>query len=264
MSTTGRPGLGAAEVIKITSKLEQDDETFVIGGQATNLWAWFYRARDPALSEPLTSEDIDYFGSAQSARRFADAVNGELSLPEDDRFTPNTALVKATINGREIRIDFLKQVLGVTDKELQRGLSEIALRGQDEHGVDVEVRVRLLHPTVCLKSRVANILSPVTRRTDIIALRQLSAASIIVRCFVDDALKSGERDDWLEARRCFSSLFAFIRSHEYGRRAHLNTPTDILDVIKAFSSDPRIEGRYRHHQLEGMIAMVEKRRSAMR
>ncbi len=55
MSTTGRPGLGAAEVIKITSKLEQDDETFVIGGQATNLWAWFYRARDPALSEPLTA-----------------------------------------------------------------------------------------------------------------------------------------------------------------------------------------------------------------
>jgi hypothetical protein len=70
-----------------------------------------------------------------------------------------------------------------------------------------------------------------------------------VRCFIDDALKSGEREDWLEARRCFSSLFAFVRSHEYGRRAHLNTPTDILDVIKAFSSDPRIEGRYRHHQL---------------
>jgi hypothetical protein len=261
---SGQPGLGAAEVIKITSKLERDDDVFVIGGQATNLWAWFYRDRDAGLREPLTSDDIDYFGSAQSARLFAEAINGELHLPETDRLTPNTALVKAIINGREIRIDFLKEVLGVTDRELQRGISEIALQGQDEHGTEVEVHVRLIHPVVCLKSRVANILSPATRRTDAIALGQLSAALIIVRCFIDDALQTGQRQDWLEARQCFSSLFAYIRSHEYGRRAHLNTPADILDVIKAFRSDSRIEGRYRHHQLEGMIEMIERRRTAMR
>jgi len=59
MSANGRLGLGAAEVILITSKLERDDAAFIIGGQATNLWAWFYRDRDPILSAPLTSEDIE-------------------------------------------------------------------------------------------------------------------------------------------------------------------------------------------------------------
>lgn len=62
MSADGRVGLGAAEVILITSKLEKDDTAFIIGGQATNLWAWFYRNRDPTLAISLTSQDIDYFG----------------------------------------------------------------------------------------------------------------------------------------------------------------------------------------------------------
>jgi hypothetical protein len=263
MSATGRLGLGAADVIQITSNLERDDAAFIIGGQATNLWAWFYRVRHADLSEPLTSEDIDFFGSVESARRFSEAIGGKLLLPERASATPSTAIVKMTIGGREITIDFLNDVLGVSQRELQKGVSEIALHGEDANGRDVEVHVRLLHPVMCLKSRVASILSPATRRGDAVALRQLSASAIIVRCFIHDALASGEREDWREARRCFSSLFGYIRSHEYGRRAHLDTPVDILDLIKAFACDEQIEARYRHNQLNLMVEMIEKRRASM-
>ena len=121
MSADGRVGLGAAEVILITSKLEKDDTAFIIGGQATNLWAWFYRDRDPTLTTSLTSQDIDYFGSAESARRFAEAIGGDLLLPEPGSFTPSTALVRAEVNGRVITIDFLNDVLGISLRELGRG-----------------------------------------------------------------------------------------------------------------------------------------------
>jgi hypothetical protein len=64
------------EVIEITSKFEADDDAFVIGGQATNFWAWFYQDKEPALKlkGPFTSEDIDYFGTQDVARNVAGAL----------------------------------------------------------------------------------------------------------------------------------------------------------------------------------------------
>lgn len=47
MSDTERPAFGASEVIEITSKFEADDDAFIIGGQATNFWAWFYQDQEP-------------------------------------------------------------------------------------------------------------------------------------------------------------------------------------------------------------------------
>jgi hypothetical protein len=69
----------AAEVIQIASKLTIDDGAFVIGGQATNLWAWLYRDHDAALrsDEPLTSKDLDYFGSFKVAESLAAALGAD-------------------------------------------------------------------------------------------------------------------------------------------------------------------------------------------
>ena len=62
-----RPRFGATDVIPIASTLTVDDGAFIIGGQATNLWAWFFREHEPELRVPLTSEDIDYFGPYDEA-----------------------------------------------------------------------------------------------------------------------------------------------------------------------------------------------------
>ncbi len=45
--TDDTAALGPAEVIPIVSNLTADDGAFIVGGQATNLWAWFYRDRAP-------------------------------------------------------------------------------------------------------------------------------------------------------------------------------------------------------------------------
>ena len=131
------PRFGAAEVIQIASKLTADDDAFVVGGQATNLWAWYYRDREPALqtTEPLTSQDIDYFGTFEVARRFAEAVGGEVRRPSaDDMNTPSTAVVIAKLNGKPLIIDFLNDILGVKRRELRTGVSVIAVTAMIERG----------------------------------------------------------------------------------------------------------------------------------
>jgi hypothetical protein len=102
MSDPERPAFGASEVIEVTSKFEADDDAFLIGGQATNFWAWFYQDKEPdlKLKGPFTSEDIDCFGTQDVARNVADALGGKLLLPEPGDHTPNTAQIVTTIHGK--------------------------------------------------------------------------------------------------------------------------------------------------------------------
>ncbi|CDX34980.1 hypothetical protein MPLSOD_200009 [Mesorhizobium sp. SOD10] len=61
---------GPVDVLQIASKLTIDDATFVIGGQATNLWAWFYQDRAPELSSgsELTSKEHRLFRHKEGGR----------------------------------------------------------------------------------------------------------------------------------------------------------------------------------------------------
>mgnify|MGYP001336627341 CR=1 FL=1 len=109
---------GPVDVLQIASKLTIDDATFVIGGQATNLWAWFYQDRVPELSSDseLTSKDIDYFGTKKAAESLALALGGKVYFPNaNDMNTPNTAVVVAEVNGKKLQIDFMHGVLGCVD-----------------------------------------------------------------------------------------------------------------------------------------------------
>jgi hypothetical protein len=197
--------LGAEEVIQIAGAFEQNDDAFIIGGQATNLWAWFYQEKEPGLKRegPFTSRDIDYFGSQEVARNVANVLGGKLYLPNPDHHTPNTAKVVTTINGKTVEIDFLGTVLGITDRELRRGVSALSVAGTVD-GREAQIIIRVLHPLLCFKSRVINMLHPSMRRTGTIAEKQLHASVIIVRRYIDDALSDG---DWKEAKDCLRTLF---------------------------------------------------------
>ncbi|VDC50098.1 hypothetical protein [Brevundimonas mediterranea] len=82
-------------VLKLVSILRLDDDAFVVGGQAFNIWAERYAGDDPALLEfgPFTSKDLDYFGHLQAATKLATALQGKLNIPSLDDHTPNAAKV---------------------------------------------------------------------------------------------------------------------------------------------------------------------------
>jgi hypothetical protein len=264
MNDAERPAFGAVEVLEIASKFEADDDAFIIGGQATNFWAWFYQDDDPEqlkLKGPFTSEDIDYFGSQEVARSLADALGGKLLLPVKDHHTPTTAIIETTIHGKPLQIDFLGGMLGIRDREIRRGVSVLEVEGEIE-GKPTIVLVKVLHPVLCLKSRIINILSPATRRTDRIARAQAEAAIAVVRCHINRVLN--EDGGWKEARDCFATLYWYLRSDEHVRLADVKLGLDPLNTIRSFADDERIDVRYRESQLKKIIANIERRRSRRR
>lgn len=246
------------EVVKIISNLTVDDDAFIVGGQATFLWAGFYETVQPELDKykPFTSRDIDYHGGVEAARKLANAIGGTVRTPDKDSMnSPSTAIVEATINGRLIIVDFLHDIIGVKREEFRNGVTTIVMRNED--GSTVEVAV--MHPVLCLKSRIGNIMSPATQRRDEIAIRQLNAAWWVVRTYIGHAL---EDNDHKEATRCLMDLFKFIRSHHFGRHAHAATGTDVLDILKHFVEDRRLDQRWREMTLLPSIKAVEARREA--
>ena len=79
----------------------------------------------------------------------------------------------------------------------------------------------------------------------------------VVRCYIGDALDA----DWKEARRCLTTLFQYLRADEYVKDAHLKLGVDVLDLIRSFGEDERIDVRYRNIQIRQMISVIEKRRA---
>jgi hypothetical protein len=233
-----------------------------VGGQATNFWAWYFQDSEPQLKldGPFTSEDIDYFGTINVAKSLAEATNGKLYVATIDDQTPSTAIVETTINGKPIKIDFLNGILGVGNKELKRGVIELRVEAELD-GKPAEAIIKLMHPVACLKSRVANILSPATRRTDKISKNQLKASFLVVRRYIEDSLAAG---DWKEAQDCISNLFEYLRSDQYGRVADRDVGIDILAILRPLVSDERIDVRYRKYQVRQMISGIERRRRSRR
>jgi hypothetical protein len=217
----------------------------------------------PSFKTPPRSpvKDVDYFGTKEAAQAFADAIGGELLLPTiDDMNTPNSAVVRATINGKELTVDFMHGVLGIKQSELRKGVSVIGVEA-DVEGKTVSAKIAVLHPVLCLKSRIANMLSPILMRRDRFAWAQLNAAMIVAQRHIDQALGSG---DWNEAHQCLSAIFSYLRSDEFGKKADIELNVDALDILRAFQNDQRIDPRYRGFQLKQMITKIEKRRAGRR
>jgi hypothetical protein len=209
----------------------------------------------------LTSEDIDYFGSQEVARSVADALGGKLLLPVRDDHTPSTAQIVTTINGKPLTIDFLGAVLGIGSRELRRGVSVLEIAGEIEGRLRT-VLIKVLHPVLCLKSRIISMLHPATRRTDQVARTQAEASLVIVRRYISDTLN--DDDGWKEARNCFDTLYWYLRSDEYVKVADMELGIDVLAIIRAFADDERIDPRYRELQVKKMIANIERRRAHRR
>lgn len=117
--------------------------------------------------------------------------------------------------------------------------------------------VPLMHPVLCMQSRIANVLHPATKRRDDTAMRQLHAAPIVVREYIAEALDDGDRR---EAHLCLQEIFRYLRSDVLGHSTHAQTPIDPLDIIHHFADDPRFDSRYREHNITSMIAEIEDRR----
>lgn len=249
----------ANEASEITSALPKDTQSFIIGGQALNLWVSRYRSAKLTFSVdgPFTSKDVDYFGNQFDAAQLAAALQGNVSFPSDDDATASTAHVTASFAGKEVGIDFLDNVLGVKRERLKRRVK--TLDAPLISNSQQTITLRVMHPVHCMQSRIYNVVSRTIRRNDETALRQLRAAPTIVIAFISEALDNGQRK---EATQSLREIADYLITDFNGRNAHERCEIDPLDILIAFCDDNRLDPRYRAKTLRPLIEKIEKQRRA--
>jgi hypothetical protein len=245
------PDLTEAEVFQIIDLIEEFDP-LVVGGQALNIWVAYYRAIDPDfLPEdwPLTSKDIDFYRNREAAEALADHLGGRVLVPALSDMVPNAAVVIGDLNDRQIRIDFMSTILGVKSPEMNAVMIEATAPITNR-----VVRLVLLNPVDCLRSRLANINT--LGRHDEHTVRQAEAAIEVVIAFLDELL-----DDPNHSRRVQDALrdvSHIIKDQHRGKASHTKHGLTPDRILEAFQNDSRLDDRWRSLTLAKAIARARR------
>ena len=236
--------------------LKLSDKAFIVGGQALNLWAERYsHVEELAAYGPYTSKDIDYFGQRAAAQKLANAFKGELLIPDADDHTPQTAVVRAVIEGQKVEIDFLWHVKGVDDDSLKSQAIDLKMTVKLREGIG-ELHVPIMHPFHCMQSRLANVVG-LGRRTEL-ALRQLEASPIVLREYLREVLANGGHK---HVTGVLQALYKYLITGT-GRRAHNEMKNDPATILAAFQDDERLDAKWRELSLASMLRTIDERRTA--
>ena len=84
----------------------------LIGGQAVAWWALRYDIR-PESSEPITSEDVDFWGGRDDLKHVAKCLKLKPVFPHEYEMTVWSGAIHFNINGKRTLADFLHTVPGL-------------------------------------------------------------------------------------------------------------------------------------------------------
>jgi hypothetical protein len=233
-------------------EIVQEADAIVIGGQSLNLWAMHYRGKYPELMQyaPFTSKDIDFYTIGEAPKILADALDGELFVPDPfDNATPNFALVVAHLGDHKIDIDFMRVVLGVDSRSIQNNFVTLDITLENR-----TIKVLLLDPLDCLRSRLSNI--NVLARHDCQSVSQAHASLVVVRAYINELLDISTKLSIQRACSILHDLYYVTKTEAIGRAAYLRHGLDPSEIIKRFREDVRLDPRYRAKTVEPMLARI--------
>jgi hypothetical protein len=170
----------------------------IVGGQAVNIWAERYLAREPDLANffPFTSKDLDLIGNEFDFERIA-AATGAKKLPSLRKvFVPTVGVLEISRpepESSQIKIEVLKRIYGVTTEEIMRGAVLLERKG---------VKLRVIDPITLLEAKIQNAAHlPQHARQDVKHVKMMTLA---VRGFLREMLAQVEAEK-LNARDCVDS-----------------------------------------------------------
>jgi hypothetical protein len=126
------------------------EKPIVIGGQAINIWAQVYAFYFPELKqfEPFVSIDADLFGGKNLAHAISRQTGWDIDMPHDDTSIIAAILSKKTPQGK-LEVDIIREVPGITEKELKESTKEITLGINQKYVVPA--------PSILLKAKIHNL-----------------------------------------------------------------------------------------------------------
>lgn len=125
----------------------------LVGGQALETWGLVFNVLPPTAEHTPLTEDADWLGSKKDAIWLCERLGvecTELMLAGDFDSSPSTALAYLRRpDGRVLMMDFLRTIVGPSNEEVRRLAVPVTVADQ--------VRLHVLHPLLCLESRMANL-----------------------------------------------------------------------------------------------------------
>lgn len=155
----------------------------LVGGQSLTFWVDFFKIHVPQSDTPYLTQDADVLATKHDARIVAAELGGTLNIPKPDDHTPNTAIVTyKTPDGRTLFIDFMGTLIGLTNEEIRKTAVEFE---HPEYGF-----IRILHPALVLKSRIANLYHLQSKR-DTNGIEQARLAVLVAKAFFENYVSLG-------------------------------------------------------------------------
>jgi hypothetical protein len=147
-------GFAIDELAAVFSALQDAGwDAVLVGGQAVNLWACHYEQDNPEWRtlRPYTSRDLDYHGGLAEARLAMRVLHAQGNLNTDFDPGPNAGVLKVGLaDGRELMVDILTGVYGVSSAEMER--TAVTWSGTKALAGLV---IRVIHPMLLLEGKVA-------------------------------------------------------------------------------------------------------------
>jgi hypothetical protein len=199
----------------------------LVGGQAVSFWAEHYRDRLPSsvAFHQLASRDVDFCGSRDAVLECAKRLGAVPHLPDIDKMDAvNAGRLSVLQDGGQWDIDFLINPFGLDHDDVFA--TSVPIQVLDDNGNDTGVMFRVLHPLRSMESRLRNVLG-LPGYNNPHALAQLQASVFSAREFIRDLLGENQRAALKAAER----VFRFVSHDMDGRRALVETGTDLMDAI---------------------------------
>ncbi|MGV8934392.1 MAG: hypothetical protein ACOH1I_07200 [Gallionellaceae bacterium] len=155
----------------------------LVGGQSLTFWVDYFGIPVPKTKTPYLTQDADVLATKHDARIIAAELNGTLAIPTMDDHTPNTAIVTySTPDGRRLFVDFIGTLIGLSNEEIRKTAVELE---HEKYGL-----IRILHPSLVLKSRIVN-LHRLQSKRDFNGIEQAHLAVLAAKAFYENYVALG-------------------------------------------------------------------------
>ena len=219
----------------------------LVGGQSLTFWVDYFKIPVPKGDTPYLTQDADVLATKHDARTFATELHGTLNIPKADDHTPNTAIVTyKTPDGRTLFVDFMGTLIGLTNEEIRKTAVEFE---HHDYGL-----IRVLHPTLVLKSRIVN-LHRLQSKRDSNGIEQARLAVPVANAFFENYVSMGlagkvpdryliDRVMWL-GKLALSEAGIYVYT-QWGIDVMAAAPVDLI-ANKKFHTEhwPRLDARIR-------------------
>jgi hypothetical protein len=169
-------------LFKAISKIENPGNIVLVGGQSLSFWVDHYDIPIPTTDTPYLTQDADFLAGKNDALAISELLGGQIKLATLDDNTPNIAtLVFRGSTGNKLLIDFLGIIVGVDEGEIRK-LAVPVERG--------EWHLNILHPILCLKSRISNLCQLPSKRNKN-GIEQARVAVDVAKHYIRDRINEG-------------------------------------------------------------------------